>query len=130
MGWRLALRAEVARRANEARAKKLLPEEIGGHAGGQRVLRASQPSRAVEPRHPFPLRLAWREKGRRPWLRKVAGLVVLAADHHVRGARLGEFARNESGGQRLLIMNLLRDQPARRVDFGFQRGPQRRVNIV
>src|SRR5262249_32535982 len=48
MAWRFALGAEILSRLDQTGAEQLLPEAIGGHASGQRMLTRHQPAGEAE----------------------------------------------------------------------------------
>ena len=105
MAGRLALRAEVLGRLDDARAEDLEPEPVDGHAGRQRVVRRDQPLGQPQPVERRARRQRRQERGRRP-ADLVAPLVVLAALEDV--GRLG-LARllAEDQGRRDLVVDLL-----------------------
>ena len=94
----IALRAEIAGRADEAGTKELLPKTIGDDARGERVFRINEPTREVEAGGTCAGRGQWWEKGGRGGGDEFAGFVVLAAEQDGRGVRRGAFTGNERGG--------------------------------
>ena len=81
MGGRLALRAEVVGGFHNAEAEELLPETVHRDARGEGMLRVHEPAGEGEAVG----RVALRQRGENGGgvrIHALAGLVVLAADHH------------------------------------------------
>ena len=103
----IALRTEIAGRADEAGTKELLPKTIGGDARGEGVFFINEPAREVEAGGTCAGRGQWWEKGGRGGGDEFAGFVVLAAEQDGRGVRRGTFTGDERGGQRALVVGAL-----------------------
>ena len=118
MRRRFALRAEVGRSLYQPGAEELLPEAVHRHARSQRMLRADEPLGEVEAVGRAGLGQR-REHGGdvRPDL--LAGLVVLAAQHHEAVAGLLQILPDESRRDGLVeVIAGLGNRVFLRVDLG------------
>src|SRR5438128_3392754 len=98
MSRRLTLDAEIVRRGHDAGAEMMLPEPVDNDAGGQRMVRARQPtgqSRSSpgsgQPGRDPLIRELISENYRETWLKFRARLSPIAVGQQKRGRRLRTY---------------------------------------